>query len=1441
MAEKMLKARIQHKHDFEANWKKAKNFIPLNGELIIYNAEVIRLKTYSVSFMTPTNLTEGSYEITSIEGLTVSTKDGDITFLSGITEKNLENAIALQISEMSEDKCKIILSIDYILPEDREEPIEFARFKIGNGTDFVNNLPFYAFAEEDEEGNLIYYAEDGSSLLIGHGEANRAGTKGFRIVKAQRETQDDGSYKYYYYLMDDSEIKKEIPIDWDSYSINVPNFDPRGVEWSIKNQEKVEQDVICEVSPIGNEDVVGTIEIYAFSDILGNKKIASITSNLEWEEGSESPVLTNITVYFEDTTELLTEFKETLAANPEATNTLRTYYINSTTGNLGREYADDYGKTYEATREGEYIKVRVEKVKKSYQPVPDSGKDPAGYEWQPTPESTNIYEIDYTDTWEHGQYSYFRLSVNPYLGTEWMETDGIVVGGSNSQALGKDSFTTGSDNIANGAHSAAFGDENYVNYAGIASGRKNKVLNKSGAAFGEKNIVRGYSSVAMGGSNEIGEENYTVAIGQYLKSHNSGEAIAGSYNIPLDKLDKKDDGTIKTVALSVGAGWSEDTRRDAMTVYKDGTTKVLGDVYSGSTNVTQTAKNAKSGADSATAAANAAKSSADEAKKIANQANTDITSLENAVEIMNDRLTADVDELYELSKNIKDDRTTLQLGELPEKGVVDKLYITDNSEQYIYKIRKTPKVDKDKVWKGTIQTSKPTGLKGSGTENDPYQITNGNELSYIVRNTKGYYSKLMNDIYLNDISNPNWKETANTWVNIASNRSFNGVFDGCNHTIYGLYYNQPTDAETANSFVGCALFPCINNLFSTTPIVIKNLGLDYVYVNSSSNAGALVGVTQSSNYEIKNCWIGENVELLGTYVASIHTWGNGKALIENCYSLATANVIEGVTRYPAFAQADWWNLDRTGESVSNTYPTFKNCYALNTRLNNKTDSTITVENCYCTVSGGKGTVIDKEDMTGINALEKMSLLDSNVVEPSDNIITLPYDNLPIGEEIRVDSEELLSDGRPASSMSVWTDESGIIYSSIRGTEANGENIDSYIKYKITTVEDYDPSVCSLKYDIISNDDLFYGYTIYMEGKDIYIQGQSNNNMPGFHVSFAIRVERHSSPVAYINDYTYPHLISFVEGWKCIDKDIEIPECEVTQEELDKQIAAAYEYSDKKTEEVENMLYQKTNTVIGAAKYIPNMIKNTECIIETGPDGYGYASGAIPPIINSKNLAIINTLITTSGYTENDITYTLLPDGGISIKGTAITTGSFDITNRLWIGWGPEALSNVMFSDSSDSALLEVVELEHDGSEKNYGETEILTKLGVLISPYGGYDRKIKFSYIEGTEYNSTVYPQVEIDTLVPTSFVPAKRFEFSVIEEQVDEENTLIKGKYKFVVPETGGYVIRTPGLMSIGDVFYSVLGDYGTSILSETQSQIDKQIGDINSILATLVEGSAE
>ena len=39
MAEKTIKSRIVHKHDSETNWSRATNFVPKQGELIIYDTD----------------------------------------------------------------------------------------------------------------------------------------------------------------------------------------------------------------------------------------------------------------------------------------------------------------------------------------------------------------------------------------------------------------------------------------------------------------------------------------------------------------------------------------------------------------------------------------------------------------------------------------------------------------------------------------------------------------------------------------------------------------------------------------------------------------------------------------------------------------------------------------------------------------------------------------------------------------------------------------------------------------------------------------------------------------------------------------------------------------------------------------------------------------------------------------------------------------------------------------------------------------------------------------------------------------------------------------------------------------------------------------------------------------------------------------------------------
>lgn len=77
--------------------------------------------------------------------------------------------------------------------------------------------------------------------------------------------------------------------------------------------------------------------------------------------------------------------------------------------------------------------------------------------------------------------------------------------------------------------------------------------------------------------------------------------------------------------------------------------------------------------------------------------------------------------------------------------------------------------------------------KGSGTSDDPYQITNADEL-FEVRNALTASYKLMNDINLTDWINDNNSQCG--WIPI---NNFSGFFDGNGKTISGLYINRSTE------------------------------------------------------------------------------------------------------------------------------------------------------------------------------------------------------------------------------------------------------------------------------------------------------------------------------------------------------------------------------------------------------------------------------------------------------------------------------------------------------------------------------------------------------------------------------------------------------------------------------------------------------------------------
>jgi len=127
---------------------------------------------------------------------------------------------------------------------------------------------------------------------------------------------------------------------------------------------------------------------------------------------------------------------------------------------------------------------------------------------------------------------------------------------------------------------------------------------------------------------------------------------------------------------------------------------------------------------------------------------------------------------------------------------------------------------------------------GSGTESDPYQITNCSELNETRNNLTASY-ELVNDIDCSDTKNWNYNCSGNEvycgWKPIGGNTNeFNGVFNGDNHIISNLTINRNT--EDYNGLFGK----------SNSESQIKNIGVKDVNISAGDRTGSLVGQNYGS-------------------------------------------------------------------------------------------------------------------------------------------------------------------------------------------------------------------------------------------------------------------------------------------------------------------------------------------------------------------------------------------------------------------------------------------------------------------------------------------------------------------------------------------------------------------------------------------------------------------
>ena len=185
--------------------------------------------------------------------------------------------------------------------------------------------------------------------------------------------------------------------------------------------------------------------------------------------------------------------------------------------------------------------------------------------------------------------------------------------------------------------------------------------------------------------------------------------------------------------------------------------------------------------------------------------------------------------------------------------------------------------------------------QGSGTEKDPYLVTNADEL-FEVRNDLDAYYKQMNDIDLQQWIEEN--ASAKGWSPIGSiSTPFKGYYDGNNKTIKNLRISQPNGEKIG-------LFGVIQNA------TIKNLALVNPRVEGKNDVGGLVGyadvkVSSNINTELSNIVLmGGNISgqlyvggVAGRLWISSYGSGKGDCIVKGCFAsllIEGSNTVGGI-------------------------------------------------------------------------------------------------------------------------------------------------------------------------------------------------------------------------------------------------------------------------------------------------------------------------------------------------------------------------------------------------------------------------------------------------------------------------------------------------------------------------------------------------------------------
>ena len=177
-------------------------------------------------------------------------------------------------------------------------------------------------------------------------------------------------------------------------------------------------------------------------------------------------------------------------------------------------------------------------------------------------------------------------------------------------------------------------------------------------------------------------------------------------------------------------------------------------------------------------------------------------------------------------------------------------------------------------------------MDGTGTEDNPYQISSADDLEEFRDRVNGENGKTRNSsacaILKDDIVLDCDKD--NQWTPIGYNKGtddnipYNGTFDGNGHTISGIYINTSEDYQ---GFFG----------YIDSNGTVKDLGIEDSWISGGNNVGGIVGYSGGT---IEDCYNTGSVSG-GNNVGGIAGYSSGT--IEDCYntgSVSGGNNVGGI-------------------------------------------------------------------------------------------------------------------------------------------------------------------------------------------------------------------------------------------------------------------------------------------------------------------------------------------------------------------------------------------------------------------------------------------------------------------------------------------------------------------------------------------------------------------